>query len=314
MKLDYRAAFAAIAIALASCQGGFDSGAGGMPGEMGPPVNGQGPLGSQGQLGNSVAGGSGGPTAGPNGIAELSNPGATLAPNQAQYPVADGPTGMKCPVVQQFECTFSFNVPNASPSPAPSGSPGKAKPTPSPTPTPTPTPEPSESSDENGEQPSPSPTPPGTITLQMEPLPSDVPSMTQPDLRALRVTALVGLRIQSDTDFVLNGTAIAEYTLPRTQIAGRSFVLQLYNESFQQRTRKRIDTFLGTYAKGTLQDQTVRFSFNVPKVTVRQNQIWLLVLYGLTYPPGTTPSPSPTPAGSASPSASPSAGPSPTPT
>lgn len=131
MKIDLRIAFAAlIMLAAAACSGmsGLDSGAGGMGGEVAPPVNGQGAFGQQQGAGANA----GGPTAGPNGVAELANPGATLAPNQAQYPVADGPTGMKCPQLslqgQQYNCTFSFNVP-ATPSPGASGSP-KQKPPP----------------------------------------------------------------------------------------------------------------------------------------------------------------------------------------
>ena len=120
MKIDLRIAFAGlIMLAAAACSGmsGLDSGAGGMGGEVAPPVNGQGAFGQQQGAGANA----GGPTAGPNGMAELANPGATLSPNQAQYPVADGPTGMKCPQLtlqgQQYNCTFSFNVP-ATPSPA----------------------------------------------------------------------------------------------------------------------------------------------------------------------------------------------------
>ncbi len=81
-----------------------------------------------------------GPNVGPNGQEELANPGATLAPNEAQYPIAQGPSGMKCPTVlqfnQQYTCTLAFNMPTPSPSASPSGK-GTAKPTASPTPTPT---------------------------------------------------------------------------------------------------------------------------------------------------------------------------------
>ena len=114
---------------------------------------------------------------------------------------ADGPTGMKCPLLtlqgQQYNCTFSFNVP-ATPSSGASAAP-KA------TASPTPTPEASSSSDDDSSDSadaSPSPTPPGGITLQVEALPTDVPGMTNPDMRALKTVPVVGIRLQSDTDFV----------------------------------------------------------------------------------------------------------------
>jgi hypothetical protein len=282
-----RAGFGALAIlAVSAC-----SSMGGLGGDSGggltAPVNAQGAFGQQ-QTGNTNAGG---PTAGPNGVAELANPGATLAPNQAQYPVANGPSGLKCPPIalqgQTYACGFSFNVP-PSPSPSPSGSPA--------------------SDASSAPTPSPTPTPPGTITLQAEALPSDVPGMTQPDLQALRIAPVLAIRFQSDTNFEMNGTAIAAYTLPRAQFAGRRFALQLYNETFPRTVSgtKRTDTFLLGYAKPVVDadDAMLSFTFSLPKTSVRSGQIWLLVLYGLTYP--STPSPSPSPAASSSASASPS--------
>jgi hypothetical protein len=323
VKIDLRAAFAVLGmLAAAACSGmsGLDSGAGGMGvgGEVAPPVNAQGAFGQQTGTGANA----GGPTAGPNGVAELTNPGATLAPNQVQYPVADGPTGMKCPNItlqgQQYACTFSFNVPT--PAPGTSAAP-KAQATPAPTPTP----QASASSDDDSTDAdaSPTPTPPGGITLQVEALPTDVPGMTNPDMRALKTAAVVGIRLQSDTDFVLNGQSIATYMLPKTQFVNRQFALQLYNESFPRTMKgaKRTDTFIAGYAKSVLNSDTstVTFTFTVPKITVKRGQIWLIVLYGLTYPSNSTPTPSPSPspsssaspAASASASAGPSASPSP---
>jgi hypothetical protein len=302
MKFDVRAAFAALALILASCQGGFDSGAGGMGGMgggMGPPVQNPGPMGS-GEMA--------GPTIGPNGQPELSVPGATLAPNEAQYPVGDGPTGMKCPQISvtglQYECTMSFNMPPPSPSPSP-GATGTS--TPKPTPTPTPTPKPTSSSDDDSDSgddtPTPSPTPPGMITLQFEPLPKDVPPMTNPDPRLLRITPLGAIRLQSDMDFGLSGYASTSFTLPQQQFAGRSFSIQLYNEGVIR--GKRTDQYLATSNNATLNNGTVIFNFPTPKVTVKRGQIWLVALYGYQYPPGTTPTPSasPSPVTSESPSA-----------
>ncbi|MBV8530087.1 MAG: hypothetical protein JO104_02120, partial [Candidatus Eremiobacteraeota bacterium] len=114
MKCDLRAVFAALALVLASCQGaGLDSG---MGGEMAPPVSQPGSMnggGMTGGLGGSMPGQMAGPNVGPNGQEQLANPGATLAPNEAQYNISQGPSGMKCPLVQllnqEFNCNLAFN-------------------------------------------------------------------------------------------------------------------------------------------------------------------------------------------------------------
>jgi hypothetical protein len=307
MRCDGRAVFAGLALILASCQGsGLDSG--GM-GDMAPPVSQSGSIGGMngGGFPNGANGQMAGPTTGPNGREELANPGATLAPNEAQYPVGQGPSGMKCPSVlqfnQQYGCTLAFNIPPPSPAPSPNGK-STPKPTPSPTPTPTPPPSDTDNSDDGDDTPTPSPTPLGTITMQMEPLPRDVPAMTNPNPLFMHVTPLVAIRLQSNTDFQLNGSASVQYTLPAIQYTGRVFGLQLYNESVVR--GKRTDQLLANYTKFTTpQGQTVGFSFSVPKVTVRHTQIWLLAMYGAQLPPGTTPTPSPTPSATASPSSSP---------
>lgn len=300
MKFDVRIAFAAVVLALGACQGGLDSG-GGMPGMMGPPVQQPGPMGTGEMQGSSI---------GLNGQPTLTQPGATLAPNQSQFAIADAPNGVKCPLFQQYTCTLSFNIPTPSPAPSPGQT---AKPTPSPTPTPSPNPSSSadDNSDDSGDTTTATPTPPGTITLQLEPLPKDVPAMTNPDPRALRITPLVAVRLQSDTDFSLNGTAAVNYVMPRQQIATRSFAIQLYNETAVR--GKTSDQYLATYSKYGATDTTVWFNFATPRVTVKRGQIWLLALYGFQYPPGTTPTPSPTPAATGSPSPSPSPSPTPSP-
>ena len=159
MRFDTRAVLGTLALILASCQGnGFDSG---MGGEMAPPVSNPGSMngggmpgagGLSGGMGNQIAG----PNVGPNGQEELTNPGATLAPNEAQYPIGQGPSGMKCPLVQelsqQYSCTLAFNMPASSPGPAAKGT---AAPTASPTPTPQPTSSDSDDSDDSSDSPTP---------------------------------------------------------------------------------------------------------------------------------------------------------------
>jgi len=297
----FAAGLASFALALAACQGGFDNGSG-MGGDVGPPVANPGQLGASpgmpGQGGDMQ-----GPEIGPNGQPELTVPGSTLAPNEAQYPVGQGPAGMKCPQIsvqmQQFNCTLSFNIPPPSPSPSPGSTPAKATPTPSPTPSPSPTAS-SDDDDDSDSGASPSPTPPGTITMQVEAMPKDVPPITNPDRRALSVTPLIAIRLQSDSNFNLNGLASVQYVLPRQQLPSRGFWIQLYNEGVLR--GKRTDTFLGSFSKYVSNDQIIQFNFPTPKITVRRGQIWLLAMYGLTYPPNATPTPSPTPDASGSPS------------
>jgi hypothetical protein len=311
MRFDARAVFAALALVLASCQGtGFDSG---MGGEMSPPVSQPGSMsggmpgagGLNGGLGNQISG----PNVGPNGQEELANPGATLAPNEAQYAISQGPTGMKCPLVQEYSqeynCTVAFNMPTPAPSPSP-GSKSTAAPTASPTPTPQPSASSdSDDSDDTSDNPTPTPTPAGMITLLMEPLPKDVPNMTNPNPLFMHITPLVAVRLQSNMDFVLNGGTSVQYTLPAMQYTGRVFALQLYNETTLR--GKRVDQFIvgSSYQKYTTpQTNVVQFTFNVPKVMVHHTQVWLIALYGAQLPPGTTPTPSPTPAPTTSPSPS----------
>jgi hypothetical protein len=307
MKLDVRVVFAALVLVLGSCTGsGLDSGMS----DLTPPVSQPGPMsqggGMGGSLGNSINGNNSGPSIGANGQEELANPGATLAPNEAQYSVSQGPNGMKCPTVslysQQYTCNVAFNMPT--PSPTPSGSP---KPTPTPTPTPTPSPTPSsDDSDDSDDTPTPSPGPGGTVTMLVEPQPKDVPAMTNANPLFMRITPLMAIRLQSNSAFNLNGLAQVQYTLPQAQFVGRVFGLQLYSETTLR--GKRLDQLVGNYAKWTSPSANeVQFNFAVPNVTVRQNQVWLLAMYGAQLPPGSTPTPSPSPAASAS--ASPSASP-----
>lgn len=309
MRCDLRVALAASALILASCQGmgsGLDSG--GM-GDMAPPVSQPGSM-SGGGLPNNIGGGMqgamAGPSTGPNGQEQLApSAGATLAPNMAQYPIVQGPSGMKCPTVTQFNtqygCTIAFNIP----SPSASGSP---KPTASPTPTPqASSSDDSDDSDDSDASPTASP-PGGTMTLQVEPMPKDVPSMNNPNPLLTRVAPVVAVRLQSTMDFTLNGGASVQYTLPPIQFTGRTFVLQLFNEtSFRG---KRADQYIASYAKYTTpQNNTVQFAFTLPRgISVRHTQVWLLALYGGTLPPGTTPTPSPSP--SPSPTSSGSSSPS----
>lgn len=304
MKLDVRAVFAALVLVLGSCTGsGLDSG--GM-GDLTPPVSQPGPMNQGGAMGGGISNGNNniGPTIGMNGQEQLANPGATLAPNEAQYAVSQGPSGMKCPTVillsQQYTCNVAFNMP--SPSPTPSGSP---KPTPKATPSPSPTPSAdSDDSDDSDDTPTPSPSPSGgMVTMLVEPMPKDIPAMTNPNPLFMGVTPLMAIRLQASMAFNLNGLAQVQYTLPAQQFVGRVFAVQLYSETTLR--GKRIDQIVGNYAKWTSPGANqVQFNFSVPNIMVRQNQVWLLAMYGAQLPPGSTPTPSPSPAATASPAPS----------
>jgi len=129
--------------------------------------------------------------------------------------------------------------------------------------------------------------------------------MVKPDTKSAGTVALVALRLTTSADTTIFGGARIAYTLPKAQIPGRGFAVQLFQEV--HRKKKSVDTFIGTYDTSTLKGTTLTFSFVTPKLLVKKGETWLLVLYGDERP--TTPSPSPS--ASASASASPAASASP---
>lgn len=292
-----RIAFAAIVLGLAlgACQGGFSSGGTAAPG-VNPPVNPPPP----GSL-NVTPEPSITPTAG-----------SSMGPSDVSYSFATGPKGLACPQQNGFSCTLYLNMSDAqyaaliaTPSPAPKGH-GKPSPTPSPTPTPTPTPTPDEGSSAS---PSPSPTPAGAqMKISLASLPKDAPSMVNPNPKALATVSLVTLRLMTTEDVFLNGHQSLQFTLPKDQIAGRGFAIQLFHETIGKKN-KRSDQFIGSYSQSSLKDTTLVFSFTAPKIAVKKGETWLFVLYGDELPSASTspgasasPSPSASPSGSASPS------------
>jgi hypothetical protein len=306
-RVEGRALLAAIAIlALGACSGNF--GSGGSSG-IAPPVGPAAPV-------SPAAAGAASPLPSPTG-------------DTATLPFAQAPTGLECPTVNGFSCNIKFNAPAPTPTPTAtpktrSGKPSKTKqkpkptasPTPSPSPSPSPSAEPSTrtagSSAPNGSaspagSPSASPTPAGAnITLQLSPLPKDAPAMNNPDPKALATTPLLALRMHADATIVLDGTAIAEFTLPKEQLGGRSYAIQLYQET--TRKKHRDDRFVGSFNDSTLDGSTLRFVFTPPKLEIKKDEVWLFVLYG-----GETPSASALPTGRATAGVSPSAAPTPTP-
>ena len=174
--------------------------------------------------------------------------------------------------------------------------------------------------------PTPAPTASGThITVHITGLPKDAPKMNNPDPKAVATIALVSLRLRTDADVTLAGKVLVDYTLPKEQIGGRGFAVQLYHEDVKK--KKTTDTFFGSYAKSKLEGTTLHFELDSPPLQIKKDETWLVVLYGDELPsasaspktstsgspgePGSpSASPSGPPSGPGSPSGSPSASPS----
>jgi hypothetical protein len=144
--------------------------------------------------------------------------------------------------------------------------------------------------------PSPASTAP-TITLTAAALPKESPVMVHVPKDAAKVTTLMTVAITTSADFPLDGLAIATFTLPKDQIPGRGFALQLFLQRMQGKTK--------TYApvlsldKSSLQKNMLIFGFTPPKITVQKNNTYVLVLYATdiaaaSATPSAAPSPSPT--------------------
>jgi hypothetical protein len=137
--------------------------------------------------------------------------------------------------------------------------------------------------------------------------------MNNPDPKAVATVALVSLRLRTDADVTLTGKVLVDYTLPKEQIGGRGFAVQLYHEDVKK--KKTTDTFFGSYAKSKLEGTTLHFELDSPPLQIKKDETWLLVLYGDELPsasasPKTSPSGSPSASPSGSPTGSPSASPS----
>jgi hypothetical protein len=137
--------------------------------------------------------------------------------------------------------------------------------------------------------------------------------MNNPDPKAVATVALVSLRLRTDADVTLTGKVLVDYTLPKEQVGGRGFAVQLYHEDVKK--KKTTDTFFGSYAKSKLEGTTLHFELDSPPLQIKKDETWLLVLYGDELPsasasPKTSPSGSPSASPSGSPTGSPSASPS----
>ena len=299
MRTTLRIGFAAAALSLAlgACQGSFgNSGETGVPGGMNPPVNGPAP----GQMNPSPAAMM---TAGIGG-----SPLPSGAPAQnVSYPFSDAPNGLQCPEQDGYTCKLYFNMSDEQlaaleATPSPKSKNRKATATPSPTPTPSPDPSPTASSSGS---PSPSPTPGETqMAISLSATPHDAPAMANPNPKAVATVPLVALRLNTTGDVLIDGNASARFTLPKEQIGGRGFAIQLFHETVKKKTKH--DDFIGSYKQSHLSGNELIFTFKAPKLQVNKGDTWLVVLYGDELPAASgSPSASASPGSSASPLASP---------
>lgn len=139
------------------------------------------------------------------------------------------------------------------------------------------------------------------MRLTVAALPKDAPAMVHVPANSLDVVALMEVDLSPSADFVLDGPALAQFTLPKQQLSGRGFALQLFARAVKgKHTAYRA---LWTFDRSTLANGTLTFGFTPPKLTVAKGSTYALVLYGDDRPAATSSPPSP--AASASPAATP---------
>ena len=228
------------------------------------------------------------------------------------YPIADAQKGFACPDMGEgYACTLSFDLPP--PTPAPSASPASAtakgahaataspSPSPSPTPAPTATPAPSSSGSPLPGA-SPSPAPKGaSVTLDAHAAPKDAPKMAHQPANALDTVALVSVKVTTSGKFPLDGWARAQFALPKPQVDGRGFALQIF-QVVQPKHGAPAYKPVAAFNKSTLNDTVLTFAFKAPKMTIDKGSTYLLVLYG---DDKSTPGAKPSALPSASPAAEP---------
>lgn len=95
---------------------------------------------------------------------------------------------------------------------------------------------------------------------------------------SLDTVALMMVQMTTNSDFNVDGWANAQFTLPKTEVDGRGFAVQL----FQVNKRKKGVEYkpVWTFDKSTLNDTTLTFSFQPPKMKIAKGSTYMLVLYG----------------------------------
>jgi hypothetical protein len=293
-------ALAVLGVALGACSGSFGSAGTAQPGGVNPPVNPQGGIGQ--------------PYFSPSPmVSGAVSPAPSAPPGKfATYALADVAKSVKCPTDKGYSCTLQLPFVSASPSAPPDASPSASA---------SASPSPSSSVPASALlNASPSPTPAGPqLSVTLTGNPTDAPKMVNPNPKAVSTIALVELHLRTDADATMSGKASADFSLPKEQIGGRGFAIQLFYETLQK--KKRVDKFIGNYNVSKLVgDSILHFAFDMkPAVQVKNGENWLIVLYGDELPPASpsvkasssAPSPSPSASSSAFPSGSPSSSASP---
>lgn len=122
------------------------------------------------------------------------------------------------------------------------------------------------------------------------------------------------VQLTTSGDLNLDGWANAQFTLPKADVDGRGFALQLFQVN---KHKKNVDYKpIWTFDKSTLNDTTLTFSFKPPKMKIDKGSTYMLVLYGDDKSTAPSALPSALPSGapaSALPSTAPSGEPSITP-
>ena len=221
---------------------------------------------------------------------------APLTTDTVSFSFDAAPDGFACPQSGGYGCVLRFNMP---PEKTKSTTPAKRVTTPQ-TPAPSASPvSPLENALSNpSAPPSEAPKPSGpTMALTMTAMPNDAPKMVINTKTPVATTALIRVMLNASDDFTLNGAAMAQFTLPQTEIANRGFAVQIFNEDVSG--KKHSWTPVLTIAHSTLDGTTLTFLFMPPKMTLPKDRRYLAVLYGDARPATPTPAPTfpPTPPG-----------------
>ncbi len=161
-------------------------------------------------------------------------PGQTSAPmttDTVTYAFDAAPDGFACPQSSGgFSCVLRFNMPPEKPKAATQSKVGAKPQTPAPSASPI---SPLENALANpSAPPSAASTPSGpTMALTMTAMPNDAPKMVINSKTPIPTTALIRVMLVPSEDFTLTGAALAQFTLPQTEIEKRGFAVQLFTEN-----------------------------------------------------------------------------------
>jgi hypothetical protein len=128
--------------------------------------------------------------------------------------------------------------------------------------------------------------------------------MAHTPANTLDVVPLMMVSLTTSSDFALDGDAVAQFTLPKSQMAGRGFALQLFHETTHKKRRDYKPIW--TFNRSNIEKGALIFDYAPPKFTITKGITYVLVLYGDDKSNATA---SPSAAASVTPSVSPTATP-----